>query len=93
MKKTNKPSTTNFWFGFVFGIASAAGASYLLGTKNGREKLKKLLEYAEQYGENPDELMKMLETFSEEKTKELEPVKTNLNTLMDKVRSITESKK
>lgn len=93
MKKQTKPTTTNFWFGFVFGIASAAGASYLLGTKNGREKLKKLLEYAEQYGENPEELMHMLESFSEEKSKEFEPVKTNLNTLMDKVKSITEGKK
>lgn len=93
MKKPIKHTNTNFWFGFVFGIASAAGASYLLGTKNGREKLKKLLEYAEQYGENPEELMQMLESLSEEKTKELEPIKTNLNTLMDKVKSITEGKK
>lgn len=87
----------NFWQGFAFGVASAVGVAYLIGTKPGREKLKKLMEYAEQYHGNTDGLFEAIDTMmtspkNEEKEHAKAPdVKQDLSTLIDKVKSITQS--
>jgi predicted transcriptional regulator len=38
---------SNFWFGFSLGVSASAAAIYFLGTKRGRENLKKLIELTE----------------------------------------------
>lgn len=38
---------TNFWFGFALGATTASTALVLLGTKKGRETLKRALELSE----------------------------------------------
>ena len=43
MKKINNQHPSNFWFGFSLGTIAAVSAGYLLGTKKGREFLKKLM--------------------------------------------------
>ena len=50
----NKEQTSNFWFGFALGTMAAVGSSYLLGTKNGRDLTKKLLDLTENLEENLD---------------------------------------
>jgi hypothetical protein len=48
----NKEQPSNFWFGFALGTIAAVGSSYLLGTKNGRDLTKKLLDLTENLEEN-----------------------------------------
>ena len=94
MKKQNKSPATNFWFGFSFGVASMAGAAYLLGTANGREKLKKLMEFAEQHNLKTGEIFEMVQNMTEEtKKKEAPEHKNNLESIIDRVRNITLEKK
>lgn len=52
MHDQNKSSLTNFWFGFSLGAITLTIAGYLLGTKNGRILLKKILELSENLEEN-----------------------------------------
>ena len=61
----SKESPSNFWFGFALGTIAAVGSSYLLGTQNGRDLTKKLLDLTENLEENLDliktELVKEME--------------------------------
>lgn len=57
---------TNFWFGFSIGIAAAAGSFYLLGTKQGRENLKRVIEYSENLPATIEKLVQELEKKQEE---------------------------
>lgn len=50
--KNNNDQHTNFWFGFAVGTIAAAAGSYLLGTKDGRNTVKKLLVLSENLEEN-----------------------------------------
>lgn len=93
MKKQNKAPATNFWFGFSFGVASMAGAAYLLGTANGREKLKKLMEFAEQHNLKTGEIFDMVQEITEPKKKETSELKNNLESIIDRVKNITLEKK
>lgn len=52
MENQNKPQVSNFWFGFLIGSTIAASTAFLLGTKNGRKTLSKLLELSENLEEN-----------------------------------------
>ena len=38
---------SNFWFGFLVGAGTSAGALYLFGTKQGRQKLQDTLKLTE----------------------------------------------
>lgn len=93
MKKINKPPATNFWFGFSFGVASMAGAAYLLGTAKGREKLKKLMEFAEQHNLKSGEIFEYLQTMGETKKADTNEIKSNLESIIDRVKNITLEKK
>ncbi|OGK09253.1 hypothetical protein A2767_06950 [Candidatus Roizmanbacteria bacterium RIFCSPHIGHO2_01_FULL_35_10] len=55
LKKTlnqNHNRNSNLWLGFAFGAISATTIAFFLGTKKGREMLKKLLELSENLEEN-----------------------------------------
>lgn len=52
MQDQNKLPYSNFWLGFSLGAITLGIAGYLLGTKNGRTLLKKLLELSENLEEN-----------------------------------------
>ncbi len=43
---------SNLWLGFAFGAITTSVVAFLLGTKKGREILKKLLELTENLEEN-----------------------------------------
>lgn len=45
---------TNFWTGFAFGGVIAGLSIYAFGTKKGRRQLKKILELADNLGEDLD---------------------------------------
>ncbi len=92
MKKHNKPPATNFWFGFSFGVASMAGAAYLIGTEKGREKLKKLMEFAEQHNVKSGEMFEFAQKLTDVKKKESSEIKGNLESIIDRVKNITQGK-
>ncbi len=54
--KNQQNKSSSFWFGFALGLTAATSASYLLGTKNGRENLKKIIEFSEKLPEHFAEL-------------------------------------
>jgi hypothetical protein len=91
MKKTNPPAT-NFWFGFSLGIAGTTAVGYLLGTKKGRQTLRKLLDYAE---ETPHDLNHILEKLGkiyphlapEKKTSQDKPIISTLDQIIHKIRN------
>src|SRR5437764_706162 len=100
MKNLNNHNPSNFWFGFTLGTVSIASLGYLLCTKKGREFLKQIIDYAEQVGENPDELLNILYAFGDSfKETSSTPIsesiesKGTLETLMEKVKHITENRK
>ncbi len=97
MSAANNEKTNNFWQGFAFGIASAAGLAYLIGTKTGREKLKNVLDYMENYQGNADSLFDAIDGLLADSKKtdaaleKAAEAKTDLTALIDKVKSITKS--
>lgn len=48
---------SNFWSGFYMGLAVAAGGLFLLGTKKGRESLKRVLDATEDLEGSAEELI------------------------------------
>lgn len=47
---------SNFWFGFAFGAVALAAGSFFLGAKDGRDFLKRLLEFTEDLEKNLENL-------------------------------------
>ncbi len=92
MTKQNKQPASNFWFGFSFGILSMAGGAYLLGTKKGREQLKKIMEFAEQYSEKSGDLFEFVHEMKEPRRQETNPIKANLESILHKVKNITQER-
>lgn len=76
MKNHDKHShPTNFWFGFAAGTLGASAIAYFLGTKKGREALKKCIAMAENLEENSpdfmDQIRKILNTVTDRKPFEM----------------------
>jgi hypothetical protein len=73
MKNPDELNKNNFWFGFFFGGLSAATVLFAFGTQDGRDKLRKILEYVEDSEFDMDkltDLVSSLGSFSEEETRE-----------------------
>ena len=47
MDDISKHKASNFWFGVALGMTASGAALYLLGTKKGRDALKKVIDFAE----------------------------------------------
>lgn len=56
----NSQHHSNFWFGFLIGAGTSAGALYLFGTKQGREKLHDALRLTENIEETVDDVLDAL---------------------------------
>lgn len=92
----NKHEITDFWSGFALGATALALISFLLGTKKGREFLKKALDITE----NVDDYVKhfieekgadeFVETIKE-KVQEF-PNATGLGNVIDKIKTLTDKK-
>ncbi len=96
MAKANKHEITNFWSGFALGAGALTLISFLLGTKKGREFLKKALDVSENLDEHLKELLEekgeegFVETIKE-KIQEI-PNATGLGNIIDKIKSLTDRK-
>ncbi|MBI3366238.1 YtxH domain-containing protein [Candidatus Roizmanbacteria bacterium] len=56
MENQNSHKLSTFWFGFLLGGALTGSAAFLLGTKQGRKTLKKILEMSENIEETVQDL-------------------------------------
>lgn len=103
MKKiSNHPHPTNFWFGFALGTFAAGSAAYLLGTKKGRETLKKIVTYCEEHEEDSFEFLQKIQKFINQKVSTIEipsgekekgsPQLSNIESLIDRISHVTQKK-
>lgn len=99
MENKDHHKISNFWFGFALGAATVGTASYLLGTKQGRKTLKKMLEFSENLEENLIDLGHEFEEAVVEKgdelrneIKKLPQEHPTFGSLLDKIRDFSHRK-
>jgi gas vesicle protein len=96
MKKSKPIKPTNFWFGFSLGIGAATIATYLLATKSGREKLKKIVEFTENISENApgfiEEIEKKIADKAEGPEKVLESGISSIENIIKKIKDNSHEK-
>lgn len=91
MPGQNHSKNSNLWLGFAFGAIAATTIAFLLGTKKGRQILKKLLELSENLEENALAIAEEIEEAIIEKADKLPESKQDkpvLGTLLDKMKSL-----
>lgn len=64
----NEVQQTNFWFGFSLGVSTLLVLSYLLGTRKGREMVRRVLKAAEEIDDN---ILVLLEKYVEGKGRKI----------------------
>lgn len=84
MEKKNEHQVSNFWFGFLLGTLFVLIGGFFLGTKKGREHLKKILEVTDNLEEKIDLLMKEINNF-EEKEKNSESIPSIINKIKNRL--------
>lgn len=85
----------NIWFGVVVGILLGGGGLYVLGTKNGRSLLKKIIALAEDMELSLEDVLSSVEEIFEEenpvimgKEDSQSTSHDNLNTVLDKIKHV-----
>lgn len=100
MKNTKKHNPHNTWGGFGTGIIAGVGIAYFLGTKKGREFLKKIITITENLEDEAEDIIGKLGQDALEYTKEaISPILENTrdfiedkkesNSILDKITSFT----
>lgn len=87
----NHNKNSNLWLGFAFGSIAATAAIFFLGTKKGRDTLKKLLELSENLEENALIIAEQIEEAISEKADKFSDKKQDkpvLGNLLDKMKSL-----
>ena len=79
----NENKSGNFWLGFFLGGLIGAFILYLLGTKEGRKKLEKIIEQAETYEEELEEKVANLQRHGEIAFNEVEEKKEKVKKGID----------
>ncbi|MBI4226569.1 YtxH domain-containing protein [Candidatus Roizmanbacteria bacterium] len=91
MPGQNDNKSSNLWLGFAFGAIAATAVAFLLGTKKGRQTLKKLLELSENLEENALTIAEEIEETILDNAQKLPEAKQNkpiLGTLLDKMKAL-----
>ena len=87
MDEISKHKASNLWLGFALGMTASGVLAYFLGTKKGRERLKKLIEFAEKA--NVDEYFENIVDKFNEKAKKPNNINSGLDNLIDKIESFS----
>lgn len=83
---------SNFWFGLALGGAVGSAALYFLGTKDGRDRMRKVLDTVENLDEDTlEHLKKLAAEHGEEKV--AQKVVSDIGSVLDKIESTIPSKK
>lgn len=77
MEKIRNNHPSNFWSGFFFGAVFALLMSFFLGTRKGREYLRKILEISENLEENLILLLKEIEDIEFTKNMDHKEIRDN----------------
>jgi IS1 family transposase len=88
MDAIDRQKTSNLWFGFALGMTASGIIAYLLGTRKGRERLKKLIEFAEKTNVD-DYLERIIDRFDDGFSKEKKEINSGLDNLIDKIQSFS----
>ncbi|OGK23401.1 hypothetical protein A3A46_03065 [Candidatus Roizmanbacteria bacterium RIFCSPLOWO2_01_FULL_37_13] len=91
MPNQNHNRNSNLWLGFAFGAISVAAVALLLGTKKGRQTLKKILELSENLEENALTIAEEIEEAIADRAEKLPETKLDkpiLGTLLDKMKTL-----
>lgn len=84
MGNQNDHTQSGFWFGMIMGGVLGGGALYLLGTKDGRERLKALMDAVENMDASTiDEITQMFESEAENGKKTV----PDIHAVLDKIQS------
>ncbi len=88
MDTANRQKASNLWFGFALGMTASSLIVYFLGTRKGRERLKKLIEFSEKT--NLDEYFEgLVNSFDDHVKKEKKEINSGLDNLIDKIQSFS----
>lgn len=88
MDEISKHKASNLWLGFALGMTASGVLAYFIGTKKGRERLKKLIEFAEKA--NVDEYFEnIVDKFGEKAKKSTNGINSGLDNLIDKIDSFS----
>ena len=81
---------SNLWLGFAFGAISAATLTFFLGTKKGRQMLKKILDISENLEENALVIAEQIEEEIMEKADKIADLKQGkpvLGSILEKIKN------
>lgn len=99
-----KEHSSNFWFGFAFGSLAVVAGSFFLGAKDGRDFLKRLLDFTEDLEKNLENVQEEMhevkkkaeqvtkETLTQEVKHEMAEVVKPLNDVLQKIHSLSPTK-
>ncbi len=87
MDGINKHKTSNLWFGFALGMTASGVIIYLLGTSKGRERLKKLIDFAE--NTNIEEYIEGLVDKLDDRVEKTNGINSGMDNLIDKIQSFS----
>ncbi|MBP9798275.1 hypothetical protein KBC70_03980 [Candidatus Woesebacteria bacterium] len=89
MAPQNEHSQSGFWFGMIMGGVLSGGALYLLGTKNGRDKLRSIMDTVENMDASTvEEITELLETTDSSGKKTI----PDIHAVLDKIHSALPTK-
>jgi len=89
MAVQNEHSQSGFWFGMIMGGVLGGGALYLLGTKDGRNKLRSIMDTVENMDASTiEEISEMFEE-AEQTGKKTAP---DIHAVLDKIHSVLPTK-
>jgi len=90
MTKQNEYKLTNFWVGLAAGAATMTGLAFLLGTKQGRGIVKKLLRFSENLEENLEKMIEKVDKQQSKKKAGKEPqLMEDVGQLISKIKQVT----
>jgi len=97
MTNNNSETEGSFWFAFALGSTLVAMVVFLLGTKQGRETLKKVIERAENLDNDSlaKELIKGIEKVASSGQNKEKSISSqiNVNSLLKKIEKFTTKEK
>ncbi len=87
MDEISKHKASNLWLGFALGMTASGVLAYFIGTKKGRERLKKLIEFAEKA--NVDEYFENIVDKFGKAVEKPNGINSGLDNLIDKIDSFS----
>ena len=92
--KNHKGNSSGFWFGIALGAGIAVASAYALGTKQGRKKVREIIDASENLPNNLPDIISQLSKFSSHNNKKtIQQLNTPpaIHRLIEKIRTSSNS--